>query len=255
MALIYCKNCGAKISEYAPKCPICGAEQNVQTTQTFFNENVGTAQKKSNNNNTNKSNNVIKWSIVVVLVVVFGYLVYSNMGTGHEYVDLGLSVKWATCNVGANTPEEYGNYYAWGETTTKTSYNESNSVTYWQQISDFSGNATYDVARVNWGGSWRLPTKREMEELQNKCTWSWTTQSGVNGYRVTGPNGNSIFLPAAGFCGGSSRYIVGEGGCYWSSTPNESYTYYAYDLKFGSGGHDVSWSYRYFGLTVRPVSD
>ena len=173
----------------------------------------------------------------------------------HKYVDLGLSVKWATCNVGASKPEDYGNYYAWGETTTKTSYNESNSVTYWQQISDFSGNATYDVARVNWGGSWRLPTKREMEELQNKCTWSWTTQSGVNGYRVTGPNGNSIFLPAAGVCFGSSRYIVGEFGYYWSSTPLECGTYNAYYLFFNSGSHGVDWVSRYYGRTVRPVSD
>ena len=260
MALIYCRNCGAKISEYAPKCPKCGAEQNVQTTQTFSNENIG----KSNKSNTNKSNNAIKWiivCIVVLLVGVFGYLLYSNLGTdtinGHEYVDLGLpsGTKWATCNVGANKPEEYGNYYAWGETTTKASYDQSNSVTYGQQISDFSGNATYDAARANWGSTWRMPTKAEMQELLNNCTWTWTTQNGVNGMRVTGSNGNSIFLPAAGDRYGSSLYHDGSRGNYWSSTPNGSYDNNAYGLGFYYGYENVDSYYRCNGFPVRPVSE
>ena len=176
---------------------------------------------------------------------------------GHEWVDLGLpsGLKWATCNIGASQPHDYGNYYAWGETTTKTSYDESNSVTYGQQISDFSGNATYDAARANWGGTWRMPTEAEMMELENNCTWTWATQSGVNGYRITGPNGNSIFLPAAGFCYGSSRNYVGEYGYYWSSAPYESGTDLACNLYFYSGYRDVSWSRRNYGRTVRPVSD
>ena len=175
---------------------------------------------------------------------------------GHDYVDLGLpsGLKWATCNIGATTPEDYGNYYAWGETTTKASYDQSNSVTYGQQISDFSGNVTYDAARANWGSTWRMPTKAEMEELRNNCTWTWTTQNGVNGMRVTGPNGNSIFLPAAVYCLGSLRY-GGVYGYYWSSTPYESGTNDAYRLYFGSGHHDVHYYYRYYGHTVRPVSD
>ena len=176
---------------------------------------------------------------------------------GYDWVDLGLpsGLKWATCNVGAATPEGYGNYYAWGETTTKALYYQSNSITYGQQISDISGNATYDAARANWGGTWRMPTKAEMQELENNCTWTWTRQSGVYGYRVTGSNGNSIFLPAAGYCDGSSRYSVGENGYYWSSTPYESGTNGAYYLGFISGRHDVDWSVRYYGRTVRPVSD
>ena len=176
---------------------------------------------------------------------------------GHGYVDLGLpsGLKWATCNVGASQPHGYGNYYAWGETTTKESYDESNCTTYGQQINDFSGNVTYDAARANWGSTWRMPTKAEIEELINNCTWTWTTQIGVNGYRVTGPNGKSIFLPAAGYCDGSSRTGVGEYGTYWSSTPDESYTWYAYYLYFGSGSHYVNWSNRFYGLTVRPVSE
>ena len=178
---------------------------------------------------------------------------------GHDWVDLGLpsGLKWATCNVGASQPHGYGNYYAWGETTTKTSYDQSNSVTYGQQINDFSGNATYDAARANWRSTWRMPTKAEMLELLNNCTWTWTSQSGVTGYKVTGSNGNSIFLPAAGDCDGSSRYYVGEYGYYWSSTPsaNESYTHGAYSLYFGSGDHSVYWYNRNYGLTVRPVSE
>ena len=176
---------------------------------------------------------------------------------GRNWVDLGLpsGTKWATCNVGASRPHEYGNYYAWGETTTKASYNQYNSVTYGQQMSDISGNATYDAARANWGSTWRMPTKTEMEELENNCTWTWTTQSGVNGMRVTGPNGNSIFLPATGYCGGSSHDRVGELGYYWSSTPNESDTNLACSLYFYTGRHYVIWGNRIPGYTVRPVSD
>ncbi|MBR3938615.1 MAG: DUF1566 domain-containing protein [Bacteroidales bacterium] len=176
---------------------------------------------------------------------------------GYDWVDLGLpsGLKWATCNVGATTPEGYGNFYAWGETTTKTSYDQSNSVTYGQQISDISGNATYDAARANWGSTWRMPTKAEAEELRDNCTWTWTTQNGTNGYRVTGPNGNSIFLPAAGYCNGSSRDYVGECGFYWSSTPYEGSTYYAYYLYFNSGSLGVNWYGRNYGHTVRPVSE
>lgn len=165
---------------------------------------------------------------------------------GYEYIDLGLpsGLKWATCNIGANTPEEYGDYYAWGEITTTSKYSKENSKTYETKMDDINGNPNYDVARVNWGGSWRLPTKREMEELQNKCTWSWTTQSGVNGYRVTGPNGNSIFLPATGCYRNTFYNNVGEYGYYWTSTPIENGDLDAYVLCFHGGEGYVKWTYR-----------
>ena len=174
---------------------------------------------------------------------------------GHDYVDLGLSVKWATCNVGANVPYGYGNYYAWGETSTKNSYDKDNSRTYGVNMSDINGNSSYDAARANWGGSWRMPTEAEMDELYDKCTWTWTSQSGIGGCNVTGPNGNSIFLPAAGYCYGSSRIGVGEVGYYWSSTPVESGTSRAYILYFYSGYRNADWYYRGYGRAVRPVSE
>ena len=191
-----------------------------------------------------------------------------NEINGHEYVDLGLSVKWATCNVGASKPEDYGDYFAWGETSTKSTYSEGNSKTTGEQMNDIKGNSQYDAARANWGGSWRLPTKKELEELENKCIWTWTTQNGVKGYKVTGPNGKSIFLPAAGHRGESSLYRVGEGGSYWTSTSDSDnyffyeYFFYFFDygegascLFFDSGRQYVDLGDRYYGGSVRPVSE
>lgn len=174
---------------------------------------------------------------------------------GHEYVDLGLSVKWATCNIGANSPSEGGNYYAWGETTIKSSYTEENSVTYKKNMHDIVCNPNYDAARANWGGSWRLPTEAEIYELVNKCSHTWTTMDGHKGYKVTGPNGNSIFLPVAGYRRGSSSVGYGSRGYYWSSSPNENDTGDAYYFSFDSGTFNRQLSLRYYGKSVRPVSE
>ena len=173
----------------------------------------------------------------------------------HEYVDLGLSVKWATCNVGATTPEGYGDFFAWGETSTKTEYTEDNSKTSGNSMGDISGNSSYDAATANWGGNWRIPTEAEMKELIDRCNWKWTTQNGVKGYKVIGPNGNSIFLPAAGYHW-SSLGVVGDGniGHYWSSTPARSSVYRAYDLSFNREAYFVYDSDdREDGRSVRPV--
>ena len=173
---------------------------------------------------------------------------------GYEWVDLGLSVKWATCNVGASSPSDYGDYYAWGETSTTSSYDVDNSKTYRKSMGNIGGNSSYDVARYRWGGSWRLPTKAELEELKTECTWTWTTQGGHNGYKVTGKNGKSIFLPAAGYRYDTTLKAVGEIGSCWSSTPYESNTISAYYLFFNPyRDYYVDWLYRYFGRSVRPV--
>ena len=182
---------------------------------------------------------------------------------GREYVDLGLSVKWATCNVGATTPEEYGDYYAWGETSTKKTYDYDNCATYGlsytelqsQGYIDSEGKLTtqYDAATANWGGTWRMPTYDELNELRTECTWTWITQNGVNGYNVEGPNGNSIFLPAAGYRNGSSLRNAGSYGSYWSSTTHE----YDYDnaslLNFYSNSPGMYFDDRKDGLSVRSI--
>lgn len=191
-----------------------------------------------------------------------------NNNNSYEYVDLGLpsGLKWATCNIGADNPEDYGQYFAWGETSPKAEYsadnyqhwNDANGDGSWDYgeltiNSDISGNASYDAATVIMGENWRIPTKAEQEELLNNCSWTWATQKGVSGYKVTGSNGNSIFLPAAGYYDGSSLYGVGEGGYYWGSTPNGNP--YAYYLRFNNEGQCVSWSPRDCGTSIRPVSE
>ena len=176
----------------------------------------------------------------------------SNTENGHQYVDLGLSVKWATCNVGTTKPEGYGDYFAWGETRSKSYYNSS-SYSYYDNPTTLPLSA--DAARANWGGQWRMPTIDEFEELRSKCTWTWTTQNGVNGYKVTSnSNGNYIFLPAAGYRDLGSLYGAGDYGYYWSSSaygPNYSTT--ALYLYFYSTWKDRKNDYKAAGRSVRPV--
>ena len=187
----------------------------------------------------------------------------NNIINGHEYVDLGLpsGLKWATCNVGANKPEECGYYYAWGETKTKEVYDTETSLTDGKKLGDFSGVERYDAARANWGGSWRMPTKSEFEELVNNCTWTFISIGGNSGHIVEGPNGNSIFLPAAGYLEGQSKAKnhKGKEGHYWSSTPYDGYygaVDGAYYLYFLNGSESVNWDYhRPNGLTVRPITE
>ena len=174
---------------------------------------------------------------------------------GYEYVDLGLSVKWATCNIGADSPGDYGNYYAWGETKTKSTYTSSNSVTCGVSMDDISGDAEYDAATVNWGSPWRIPTDTELTELIMSCTWTWTTLNSANCYEVTGTNGNSIFLPAAGYRSSSSLWSAGSYGSYWSSTPVTSDSSRAYCLSFDSSVGYRSGRTRYDGCSIRPVSE
>lgn len=180
------------------------------------------------------------------------------MINGHYYVDLGLSVLWATCNVGAKKEEEYGDYYAWGETAVAqwNNYSEENCKSYGVGAGDISGDGRYDVARVKWGGTWRMPTRAEFDELQEECEWEWTTQKDIYGYKVTGPNGNTIFLPAAGMREGSTLNDEGtEGSDYWSATPFDDDNRYASCGYPMNEDHDWNVVYRYYGLPVRAVAD
>ena len=172
---------------------------------------------------------------------------------GHEWVDLGLpsGLKWATCNVGASSPEDYGDYYAWGETSPKAEYSYNNSFTYGDEgISDISGNTQYDAARANWGGSWRMPTDNELHELFEETDLD-VTDDGY--FKLIGPNGNYIILQYAGYKEKTSLKNDGNSGYYWTSTPYESYE--AYDQIFGKHGHYPNRSNRYLGYSIRPVSD
>ena len=193
----------------------------------------------------------------------------SGMENGYAYVDLGLSVKWATCNVGATKPEEYGDYFAWGEVEPKEKYDWSTYkycdaidtlfTKYCKFAKDgFVDNKTIldpedDAATFNWGSAWRMPTKEELQELVNNCTWIWTTQNGVDGYKVTGINENSIFLPAAGNMNIHTLTNIGFYVCYWSN-----------ELSImTSRAHSINTLYstfdwfdsRYLGLSIRPVCE
>ncbi len=173
---------------------------------------------------------------------------------GHAYVDLGLSVKWATCNVGADNPDDYGDYFAWGDIKEKSSYYESTSKTWNVDMSDFAGNAEYDAATANWGGNWRMPTWSELSELISGCTWTWIHQGYAYGYEVKSKtNGNSIFLPAAGYYSGTELHDCGEYGFYWASSPYSSDDRYAEEIYFDSGDYSRSYRGRFLGHSVRPV--
>ena len=190
-------------------------------------------------------------------------------------VDLGLSVYWGTTNIGASKPEDYGDYYAWGETEPKESYSwstykygtSSSGPFFKYNTSDSYGtvdNKTVlepedDVASVKLGGEWRMPTDAEWTELRTKCTWTWTTNyngTGVKGQIVTATNGNSIFLPAAGYRRDTKLYDTGSYGYYWSSSLNTDKPSIAWYVNFNSGTVRRSdYGYRSYGQSVRPVSE
>ncbi len=205
------------------------------------------------------------------------YADYKDEGGGqeeedgtYEAVDLGLSVKWATCNIGATSPEQYGDYFAWGETEPKSDSSYCfKTYSYWTDFNNdgkrqndeytnigFNISKTqYDVATVKWENGWRMPTDEEIEELGRKCTREWISVNGIYGYKMTASNGNSIFLPAAGLYGKNGRISdYEEEGVYWSASTEDntmiktiliSKGYYAF----------ISETERSFGLPVRPVRD
>lgn len=176
---------------------------------------------KQNTNSSKKTNNPVSYG-------------YTGKENGHEYVDLGLSVKWATCNVGAKAPSGWGDYYAWGETQTKSDYSwatyfdskDSSGKDFYTYfwgangtgLKSISPTSGHDVAREKWGGLWRMPTKDELNELLSKCKWVFTKLNKVDGYKITGPSGKSIFLPCSGSYYGTKLDQQGSFGTYWSSS-------------------------------------
>lgn len=182
-------------------------------------------------------------------------------------IDLGLpsGTKWACCNVGASKPEDYGGYYAWGETEEKSiydprtythsSYNIFHFTPIFHDIGTDIAGTQYDAATANWGSPWVMPSQDQMKELKDNSTSEWTTENGVNGRRFTASNGASIFLPAAGCHLESEEYNAGFWGYYWSSSlSDESSMYEAWSLFFGGGNVSMSpSSFRSDGQSVRPV--
>ena len=187
--------------------------------------------------------------------------IHAGESTG-EWVDLGLpsGLLWATRNVGATSPEDYGDYFAWGEITPKSVY-KWNTYRYFNSSTGSTKYTTSDgltilqpgddAATANYGG--RTPTKEEWQELMNNTNSQWITQNGVFGQRFTGPNGNSLFLPAAGFRRDSSLYDAGSYGCYWSSSLDTGGPYCAWGFSFRSGNQGMYDYERYCGRSVRAV--
>ena len=186
-----------------------------------------------------------------------------------EFIDLGLSVRWAPCNIGANRPERYGDYFAWGETSIKSNYNISNYI--WFDIDsgtiikyctdDGVGTLDYniildvsdDAARVNWGNGWRIPTMEEFNELIDNCDINWTKLNNVGGCKFTSKiNGKSIFLPASGYMA-SSDSSVGELGYYWTATLDVKDPSRAMQFMFNYKEHQLNSTARFFGQPIRPV--
>ena len=196
-----------------------------------------------------------------------------GIANAQTYVDLGLpsGTLWADRNVGAALPEDYGDYFAWGETTTKSNYAwatlkycEDNSG---DRFSKYNTQSKYgnvdnktvlersdDAATANWGSGWCMPTQQQFQELYDNCTWTWTTRNGKNGYEVKGKNGNSIFLPAAGYRGGTGLSRAGSFGLYWSSSLHTDYPNGGRYLYFDSGYVYPDYLYgRHYGRSVRAV--
>jgi hypothetical protein len=241
---------------------------------------------------TNKPSNLDLSDYVGKNVVLKGYycnydatrdshmLIYSSIeepaAPQPEAVDLGLSVCWASFNVGATKPEEYGDYFAWGETEPKTDYSwstykwcngDDNKLTkyctnssYWDSSDPIDYKTVLDseddAAHMNWGCTWRMPTDAEWTELRDNCTWTWTDNyngSGIAGRQVTASNGKSIFLPAAGHRSGSGLYDAESRGFYWSSSLYRGWSGAAWHVFLDSGGFGTDTIFRYNGQSVRPV--
>ena len=253
---------------------VCYGETELPT----INDKTITSNEVDDENNytvqlANPGFGTISYRAYVLIDNVPHYGAVKSFEGDHEYVDLGLpsGTLWATCNVGASSPEEYGDYFAWGETTTKSNYSWStykwckgsfDTITkYCRSNYGTVDNKTElepedDAATANWGSGWQMPSQVQCQELINSSytTTTWTTQNGVNGYKITSKiNGNSIFLPAVGSRSGASLDYAGSSGDYWSRSLDTSDSRDAYRLSFRWGKIYSSSFDRYYGQSVRPV--
>lgn len=236
---------------------------------------VKTQMPVKSNSKTDNTQNVKSETTTKVDSEKFNQII-SGKADGFDYVDLGLSVMWATCNVGASKPSESGQFFAWGEVAAKSDYTwatykyltegtNKDNAKFSKYISDSNSGqvddlrylvASDDVAGVLWSGVWRMPTKEEIEELISNCTWKWTKVEGVDGYVVSakksGFERNSIFLPAAGYLQKKVVQNKGSRGCYWSSSLG-THSYSACYLGFNTSVTRTYNEERYIGRSIRPV--
>ena len=204
---------------------------------------------------------MVRGYIILLLLAVSSLLRAQVPQT--DFIDLGLPSRtfWSTCNVGAVLPEEAGSFFAWGETKNKQSYELESYKHFFMETGTCGnlgniGGTRNDAATMNLGGPWRMPTLKEVKELVEQCNWKWTEVNGVGGMKVTGPNGNSIFLPATGYRWGGKLFGEEDFGYYWTDTQRGYYNLdHAWSLYFDyTGAHTCDFNFRrYHGHVVRPV--
>ena len=239
----FCLHCGASL--IAIRCPKCEAANH--NPKARFCLRCGTQLVRTINTSVN----------------VFGNGTPIFTPDGVEAINLGLPSGsiWASCNVGATKPENIGDYYAWGVTEEDEQYDWSTyihcngSANSCRGLGQSISGTEYDVAHITWGKDWQIPTLEQLYELHHLCSYEWTTLNGVKGGKFTGPNGNSIFLPAAGYYDGDDLTNYGSHGYYIAGTQGSNYDGRCYILSFFNGyAHWTNENYRCNGFSVRPVT-
>lgn len=212
--------------------------------------------QKNNYMNVRQANGEVKsYEVTADLKVTWGEKTEKgeNWEDGHQYVDLGLpsGLRWAACNIGAEAPWDYGIYYTWGEMGAKEDYSLA-AYTYKDNPTELPQDK--DVAHLSWRGYWRMPTRENFKELMEECTWTFERNyHGTHGYVVTGPNGNSIFLPAGGLRNGRNLVLDNEYGYFWSSSIINQDNTRGWILRYNDATIYRVDELRHYGLTVRPV--
>lgn len=231
---------------------------NITDAVLVVNKILGKADNEINDEGYHYDVNFDNHENITDVILIINYILYQQ-ATGIP-VDLGLpsGLKWASCNVGAKTPEESGGYYAWGELEEKDEYTLSTYVhsngTFdsCRDLGESISGTKYDVAHVKWGGKWRMPTVDEIQELINECVFRWVTYRGKKCAKFVGPNGKSIYLPAGGYRYGTNVALNGENGVYWSGTAHH-YVYMGNAMEFTQADSYLTNYYRSLGFTIRPV--